>query len=221
MDGMKAGRAHTWLVRLSVALLSALGGAGCSTKAQSEGGGNGCLHGYDGCVAGSVYNFDTTPFEPANPARDGKGTLYVALLDQCPSLASQQFKFVSEVDAIENADLTTSQQYPFKLDFRFNDSRYSTTYAEGAAVALSGFLDDNLSIAPGGATLPDFGDTALGCLEVTLTGGPNQLVSPLAPCVVVDPAAFKGFHQPSLGSLVDQCAGFAAVLDGGSDAPAE
>jgi len=149
----------------------------------------------------TISNSDPAPYQ-TSATSDGKGTIYVALLDQCPSLQSQQFRFVSEFVSIENADLTSTQIYSPTLYYRFNDTRFGTTYQAGDNVVLGGFLDDDLSVTSSSAPLPNPGDTILSCADVELAVGQNVLVRPVVPCLIlaVPPVLFQqtGFGNPCL-----------------------
>jgi hypothetical protein len=175
--------------------------AGCSSTASSEPAQAGCRAGYDGCLGITISNSDPAPYQ-TSATSDGKGTLYVALLKQCPSLQEQQLSFASEVVSIPNADLTGGQTYSPTLYYHFIDDRFGTTYQAGDHVALGGFLDDDLSVTVPTAPAPNPGDTILSCVDVELARGQNVLVRPVVPCLIlaVPPLLFQqtGFGNPCL-----------------------
>ena len=199
--------------------------AGCSSKA-SEPANVGCPQGYDGCLGMTISNDDATPYAaPGEP--DGKGTMYLALIDQCPSPQNQQFKFVSEIVSVEDADLTGGATYSPALRYRFNDSRFGTTYQAGDHVALGGFLDDNLSVTVPTAPLPNDGDTLLSCADIELAVGQNLLTQPVVPCMVLSapPTLFRqdGFNRAcdSYLAFLDAGAGGSGGADAAIDAAAD
>jgi len=181
-----------------VAVLSVF--SACSTTA-SQPDQVGCRAGYDGCLSMTVSNSDPGPYQ-GSATSDGKGTIYLALMDGCPSLQNSQFRFVSEIVSVANADLTGSQTYSPTIYYRFNDSRFSTTYQAGDHVALAGFLDDDLNVTAPTAPLPNTGDTLFSCADVELALGQNVLTQPVVPCLLfaTPPVLFQqtGFGNPCL-----------------------
>jgi hypothetical protein len=204
------------MTRITLAVICTLAAACSSTSRQSPSGA--CAGQYDGCVIGGVLgglpDGGANPYQSGNPDQDGKGRFYAALMDACPSATNRQIKFVSDVATLEHVDFTLGVQSKFDIGFFFNDTRFNTTYSENDTVAMSGFLDDNGSVLDPSTAAPDINDTVVGCMEVALRAGSNQLVAPLVPCLLLQ-AEPHVFSQPAFAA--EQCAPIISLIDQGAN----
>lgn len=152
---------------------------------------------YDGCLTVPVENTDFTPFTPGTEP-DGKGTLYVGLIDQCPSPTSPTFKIVSRVATITGVDLTQTGAYTANMAYFFADPALDTNYKEGDTVYLGGIFDD-VEDASADAPIPGPNDSVLGCVPFQLARGHTQEVLALGPCLLLEAAGPPYvFHQNPL-----------------------
>ena len=152
---------------------------------------------FDGCLTVPVQNTDFTPFQQGTEP-DGKGTLYVGLIDQCPSPTSPTFKIVSQVATITDVDLTKSGSYTANVSYFFTDPALDTNYAEGDTVYLGGIFDD-VGDASAAAPIPGPNDSVLGCVSFKLARGHTQEVLALGPCLLLEAAGPPyAFHQNPL-----------------------
>jgi hypothetical protein len=174
---------------------------GCSSKSEAPPGP--CGTGFDGCLSISIGNWDTRPFDDAESEdRDGKGTAYIALLDECPSPTNMQFRFASPPVVVEEVDLSSDIAVAHaSIPYKFHDSRYDTEYEAGDDVVLSGFMDDNDN-ADIEALLPEPGDSILDCIPVQLEPGKSSLSSAMVPCLIFPDTVFdQGLYAPTACEL--------------------
>jgi hypothetical protein len=177
---------------------------------------------FDGCLTVPIENTDFAPFVPGTEP-DGKGTLYVGLIDQCPTPTTPTFKVVSQVATITGADLTKSVAYTASVSYFFADPTLDTNYAEGDTVYLGGIFDD-VEDASADAPIPGPNDSVLGCVSFKLARGHTQEVLALGPCLLLEAAGPPYvFHQNPLtnagcGSVVPPDAGAGGAGQGGNSA---